>query len=220
MPRGAPANREIRDTRRREILRAAARVFAERGIREAKVGDIARAAGLSHGLIYHYFESKDALLEAIIEDKLEQIRTLADEVDTDGAPVLERIARSFDSWMAHVTSEPEMALVITQAVVNRALPDPLRERLATSFRGAFDLMCALIQTGQDRGEIRRDASAPELTTMLIATMRGLTLFHEVQLIPHPPIPRAGALLVAMLRPPLPLSVSAPKESKRRKEPRR
>jgi AcrR family transcriptional regulator len=203
MPRAAPANQEIRDARRREILRAAARVFAERGIREAKVGDIARAAGLSHGLIYHYFASKDALLEAIVEEKLEQIRALVTDVYADqSASVLGRIERSFETWMAHVSSEPELALVITQAVVNRALPDALRDRLVSSFRGAFQLTCEMI------------------ATMLIATMRGLTLFQEVQLLGTYPVPRAE-LIVAMLRPraPLPPKAPKPKGSRRPKEPR-
>ncbi len=57
-PRKEEQNQQIRDERREEILQAALRVFARKGLVAAKITDIANAAGLSHGLIYHYFSSK------------------------------------------------------------------------------------------------------------------------------------------------------------------
>jgi AcrR family transcriptional regulator len=54
--------------RRGQILEAARRVFAERGFRRATTREVARAAGISEGTIYNYFEDKDALLMAILEE--------------------------------------------------------------------------------------------------------------------------------------------------------
>jgi AcrR family transcriptional regulator len=218
MPRKASQNDEIRGARRREILRAAARVFADKGIREAKVGDIARAAGLSHGLIYHYFESKDAILEAILEEKLAQMQALMAESKDGGGPILDRIVRNFESWMAHVVAEPEMALVVTQTVVNRALPDRLRERLQLTVEAAFQLLVANLTEGQRRGEITKDVPADELATAVVALMRGLTLFHEVQLVSPRPVPRSD-VLIRMLRP-IAVPAARPQSTRRRKELRR
>src|ERR687898_2583792 len=53
--------------RRGQILEAARRVFAERGFRRATTREVARAAGISEGTIYNYFEDKDALLMAILD---------------------------------------------------------------------------------------------------------------------------------------------------------
>ncbi len=68
-----PNSREgpVRDllvhARREQILEAATRVFAEKGFRRATTREVARAAGVSEGTIYNYFEDKDALLMAILE---------------------------------------------------------------------------------------------------------------------------------------------------------
>jgi AcrR family transcriptional regulator len=68
--------------RREHILDAAMRVFAQKGFTRATNKDIAREAGITPGLIYHYFESKEAVLKAIIEDRspLKILRTFPQEM--------------------------------------------------------------------------------------------------------------------------------------------
>src|SRR5437016_12061887 len=58
---------KIVEDRREQIIEAAMRVFAQKGFTRATNKDIAREAGITPGLIYHYFESKEAVLKAIIE---------------------------------------------------------------------------------------------------------------------------------------------------------
>jgi AcrR family transcriptional regulator len=198
MPRKPAANAEIRKARRKEILRAAARVFAERGLREAKVSDIARAAGLSHGLIYHYFDSKDALAEAIFEEKLGQMSEVMASGFTEG-PVLDRLARGCELFIAQTNAEPELALFVTQAIVNRALPDRLRKRMTRNAKLAFEQLIAMIEEGQRTGEIANDAPADSLATAVAALIRGLSLFHEVKVGPTPSAP-PGDVIARLLRP--------------------
>ena len=66
-PRKPEDNRELLEQRRSEILEAALKVFARRGLAGTRVGDIAAAAGLSHGLIYHYFRSKDEIFTELVK---------------------------------------------------------------------------------------------------------------------------------------------------------
>jgi AcrR family transcriptional regulator len=65
-PRKPEDNQEILDQRRTEILEAALKVFAHRGLAGTKVGDIAATAGLSHGLLYHYFRSKEEIFTELV----------------------------------------------------------------------------------------------------------------------------------------------------------
>ena len=58
-------DRSISSERRRLLLDAAVRVFARRGFHAARVGEIAEEAGVAHGLLYHYFSSKDEVLDTI-----------------------------------------------------------------------------------------------------------------------------------------------------------
>src|SRR5436190_8052754 len=60
---------KVVEDRREQIIDAAVRVFAQKGFTRATNKDIAREAGITPGLIYHYFESKEAVLKAIIETR-------------------------------------------------------------------------------------------------------------------------------------------------------
>jgi AcrR family transcriptional regulator len=77
-----PRRDEVRDlvvrARREQIVGAATRVFAEKGFRRATTREVARAAGVSEGTIYNYFEDKDALLLAILDRLNETERRAAD----------------------------------------------------------------------------------------------------------------------------------------------
>src|SRR2546428_13516039 len=58
---------KVVEDRREQIIDAAMRVFSQKGFSRATNKDIAREAGITPGLIYHYFENKEALLKAMIE---------------------------------------------------------------------------------------------------------------------------------------------------------
>ena len=56
------------DDKRKQILDAAVRVFARQGYESSPVGDVAKEAGVAYGLVYHYYGSKDAVLEAVFRE--------------------------------------------------------------------------------------------------------------------------------------------------------
>jgi AcrR family transcriptional regulator len=56
------------DDKPRRILEAAARVFAAQGYDGSRVGDVAKEAGVAYGLVYHHYESKGAVLEAVFRE--------------------------------------------------------------------------------------------------------------------------------------------------------
>ncbi|MBB6735204.1 TetR/AcrR family transcriptional regulator [Cohnella zeiphila] len=66
-PRTKQQNEEIRKQRKREILQAAVRVYAEKGYAASDMGEIADRAGLSHGLVYYYFKNKKTLFRELYE---------------------------------------------------------------------------------------------------------------------------------------------------------
>ena len=78
-PRDQAGGEELKERRRAEILGAAKKVFAANGFHATKMGDVARAAGISYGSVYWYFRSKDELFHALMDD---QERALRDHIDT------------------------------------------------------------------------------------------------------------------------------------------
>ena len=97
-------------SKRRQILDGARRVFLAEGFDGASMGEIARAAGVSKGTLYVYFDSKEKLFEALtIEEKktLAEVLFQLDGEDPDVAAVLRRLGESYLKLMAepeHVSS--------------------------------------------------------------------------------------------------------------------
>ena len=68
MPRTPEQNQEIKDKRRSKILAAAIRVFASKEYDDVAIDDIVKVVGCSHGLVYHYFQTKEQVYRAIFEE--------------------------------------------------------------------------------------------------------------------------------------------------------
>ena len=85
------------DERRRQLLEASARIFAERRYDEVSMSEIAAAAGISKGLLYHYFTNKQQLFRATLEDAAHEI-AIRIEPDTS-LPPTERVRASVDAYL-------------------------------------------------------------------------------------------------------------------------
>ncbi|HET9757971.1 MAG TPA: TetR/AcrR family transcriptional regulator [Candidatus Limnocylindrales bacterium] len=114
------------DQRRSELIDASLRLFAERGFRATTIADIAAATGTAHGLVYHYFDSKDDLLAAVLERYafLPRLRALlAVSPDRPAAEVLSEIAVGLSEVLGE---RPELLRLVvaespTNPIVARAL---------------------------------------------------------------------------------------------------
>jgi AcrR family transcriptional regulator len=105
-PRSETTNRQMREASREAILRGALEAFGEAGFDRATVEEVARRAGVSKGLIYNYFDSKDALLEAIIRQRVEANTELLSEVQ-EGEDAAERLRRLAEGTVRVVLENPE-----------------------------------------------------------------------------------------------------------------
>jgi AcrR family transcriptional regulator len=85
-PRSAAANRSVRDATRTRLIATGLRLFADRGYASTPVSAIARAAGVSQGLLYHYFPGKTELLTAIFETSVADVRESWAAADAEPDP--------------------------------------------------------------------------------------------------------------------------------------
>ena len=150
--------RDQADRRRAELIDAALALFAERGFRGTTIADIATATGTAHGLVYHYFSSKDELLSAVLDHYtfLPHLRELlAVSRDRPAAEVLTEIAVG----LSRVLDErPELVrLVVSEAQTNRVVGEAL-DRVMTEGLGAIT---GYLQARIEIGELRpHDTSVP------------------------------------------------------------
>ena len=79
------------EDKRRQLLDAAVRVFARKGFHASRVGDIAEEAGVAHGLLYHYFDSKDQVLEAIFRENWSVLVARIASVEESDEPAADQL---------------------------------------------------------------------------------------------------------------------------------
>ena len=174
MPRSDRDNQQIRASRREEILPRATRVFAEKGFASTKVTDIAAAAELSHGLLYHYFPSKEAVFEAITLQMMQQAES---ELHEPYERAIDRIASAIRHRYETLQSdEADATRVITQAVLQGAtFSEELQRRVPEHLHQITTIFTALLERAQRDGDIDDEIDAGELTRLLVFLFRGFAI---------------------------------------------
>jgi TetR/AcrR family fatty acid metabolism transcriptional regulator len=142
----------VPEERRTQILAAAARVFAQRGFHTSRVSEVAREAGISHGLLYHYFPSKDALLEALFEQAWSELLTAIASVEDLDAPAREQLRQVAAILLRAWRREPDLVRVI---VCEIGRGSRLAGRL-DEMRSVNRAVERIIRRGQESGELRAD----------------------------------------------------------------
>jgi AcrR family transcriptional regulator len=140
--------------KRRQILDAAIRVFARQGFHATRVADIADEAGVAYGLVYHYFESKDKVLNELFSERWSLLLAAIDEADrSEAAPraKLEAVASFIVDSYRH---DPELMKVII-VEVTRAANSFGRTHLP-EIRRAYESIAGIVAAGQEAGAFRRD----------------------------------------------------------------
>ena len=141
--------------KRRLILDAAIRVFADHGYHGSRVGDIAEDAGVAHGLLYHYFSSKEEVLRTIFAENWGELIgrfRAVEESDEPAGQKLEGIAKILlRTWR----NDPALVTVMVREV---ARSEHLQGQVV-EVREAFAILERVIAEGQAAGEFRRDVDA-------------------------------------------------------------
>jgi AcrR family transcriptional regulator len=135
-PPTRPALRARYEARRREVIDAAAKLFAERGYDGTSINELTAATGLAAGGLYHYFEGKDDLLIAICDELLEPLLERAREIVVADSPPVEQLRELVRAWVAHVVEHRHHMLVFTQE--RQAIERQRRWRRVRSQRRAFE----------------------------------------------------------------------------------
>lgn len=174
MPRSPEQVEQIKDERRRALLRAARLVFARKGFAAAKIADVAAMAGISHGLVYHYFSEKDSLFNATVEASVEGWETLISMTRSQPGTPWDRLVFICTQMIAGLREEPEHLLMLVHAYAEDAAPAAAREALKRFRVQVLDDLARMIEAGQREGLVP-SGSPPELSRALIAIIQGLAL---------------------------------------------
>ena len=140
--------------RRRQILDAAIRVFARQGFHACRVSDIAREAGVAYGLVYHYFNSKDQVLNELFVERWSLLLAAIEEVDSRPIPPREKLDAVAGFIIDSYRHDPELMKVII-VEVTRAANSFGRTHLP-EISQAYDLIAKIVRDAQAAGDFRDD----------------------------------------------------------------
>ncbi len=144
--------------KRRAILHAALKVFAERGYHGCRIADVAGEAGVAYGLVYHYFRNKDELLESVFDEQwrifIGAIRAISEGPGTAAEQVASVIRFAIDVFRTAPAAVRVLILEVPRT------PDVLRAgSTRQTFETAIRLVAEMIERGQREGEFRDDVAS-------------------------------------------------------------
>jgi TetR/AcrR family transcriptional regulator, fatty acid metabolism regulator protein len=143
------------------LLEAAVRVFARKGFHSARVRDVAEEAGVAYGLVYHYFRSKDELLETIFRESWGRLVTVLESLAGSDKPAPERLRLVGAAILRTWRDDPDLVTVLVREI---GRSPQLQERIG-ELRAVFAIIRRVVDDGQASGELRRELD-PQLATWI------------------------------------------------------
>jgi TetR/AcrR family transcriptional regulator, fatty acid metabolism regulator protein len=137
------------------LLDAAIVVFARKGFHASRVGDIAEEAGVAHGLLYHYFRSKDEVLETIVRETWQLLQADTERIEASAQPLDEQLRRFARIYLGSWLSSPDLIRVLVREVGR----SPQLGARVGEIRGVFVALRRMIEAARERGEVREDCNA-------------------------------------------------------------
>lgn len=161
---------QLRRERSHQILKAALSVFAESGLENTKMSMIAKAAGVSHGLLYHYFQSKEEVLNSSLRWAMEDSREIVSSLMQSNETPLDKV-RQFLTIVLSIGNQ-DVFRIIQQSSRHPQLDDETRLLIQQTGEGYFELLVPIMMEGQAAGEIIREDPV-QLTMLLLNLLAGI-----------------------------------------------
>jgi AcrR family transcriptional regulator len=177
-PRTVEQVEQLKDERRRALLRAARSVFAKKGLAAAKISEIAAAAGFSYGLVYHYYPQKESLFAAVVQDSIHGWDEVLAAAQKEAGTPWDRLHYVCTQMIVGLHEEPDYLLIIVRALAEDDAPPQLRAALSEHIRQVREQLASLIEEGQRAGIV---AAGPpmELARTVLALVQGLAISRAI-----------------------------------------
>jgi TetR/AcrR family transcriptional regulator, fatty acid metabolism regulator protein len=144
------------------ILDAAVHVFAERGYHGARVGDVAREAGVAHGLLYHYFSSKEELVQTIFRENWGELVARFRAVESSDEPAAAKLEGIAKILLRTWRNDPDLVTVMVRDVAR----SPRLQGQVDEVGEAFAIVQRIVEEGQAEGDFRQDLD-PRLASWVL-----------------------------------------------------
>ena len=177
MPRSKIQNEKVKDERREQILSGALSLFASKGLSATRISDISAKTGMSQGLVYHYFPSKEAIFVKLISDALEKMNEAAMNLEQMEIPAemkVRLVVKGLLEGLIHSPATSDYYFLMTQTALSESFPAEARELIRRENDVKYQIMTRIFGQGQVEGTVKK-TPARELATILFSLANGLAL---------------------------------------------
>ena len=181
MPRSNAQNQQLKDERREQILSQALTLFSRKGLAATKISDIAHAADISLGLMYHYFSSKEAIFVELIERAFHRLNQACRWLDEQPMPPLEKITFALTELLKLLEQDEDAAryhLLIAQATASDAIPAEAKAIIERDNTFPYEAIARIIAAGQQEGTVKQH-DTHQLALIFWTSINGLAIYKAV-----------------------------------------
>jgi TetR/AcrR family transcriptional repressor of nem operon len=165
---------------RRKIVEAAAPIFNQRGYEGSSLNDLMTATGLKKGGIYRHFSSKEELAAEAFDftwEAAQKARLLHVDEKASGIEKLKQMIANFIDYKSPVAG----GCPILNTAIDADDGNPvLRTRVAKAIRAWLSRLQAIVEQGQERGEISRALDPKAVATLIVASLEGALMMSRIQ----------------------------------------
>ena len=185
------------DVTRQQLLESALRVFSEKGYAATRLSDIAVAAGVTRGAIYHHFGNKKELFIALFKDRADPYFQIVSEILSSDLSPLEKIRKLMITMLQNF-EEDELFQADERLRMRHSSPlaeiNEIKDILFENIKRTLTLAEKVVQAGQKAGEIRNDLDARDIVVFLFSFIRGVACILEGGLLKKAVVGKAGMMV--------------------------
>jgi len=165
--------RQIAGVRKKQITKAAYEVIAEKGYYNFTMMDIAKRAGVSSGLIHHYFRDKENMLVTLLREMQQDVRAKLENATENLSDPRQKLDIFMNQAFGLVESDREYAYVIFDFLTQVKYNDRMKRILTKLYRGYRETCEAIVKEGIEKGVFKKGADSHFIATLVITAFLGL-----------------------------------------------
>jgi len=177
--RNKEMNELMKDERKKQILSSALKLFSTKGLVATKIADIAKDAGFSQGLIYHYYKSKNEIFVELIDIAFSRMINATLELEKMELESLAKIRFAYDELLKIYINDDDASrfhLLIAMASTSEGIPEEAKNIIEQNFKKPYEVIAKIIEMGQKDGTIVLKSSV-ELSMLFWSTINGLAIYR-------------------------------------------
>lgn len=158
-----------------KILAKSGALFARKGYHATSMDDIVKKSGLSKGALYGYFKSKEDLFLALSDKQLESVIGNMRAAFSEKDSAKEKLMKAAEIHFRQIRNPNDVWCTTLEYWIESSKVPAFEKRICRRYDLAHKFLAEIIDEGKKKGEFRKDLDSAVISTILLATVRGLAV---------------------------------------------